>query len=197
LVTDRRPSRPGLRREYDASDRLQRIAEPPRSLFTDLFRRIENARDAEERPDLNAVCVEFLDRLSEFYGVPRPTLKLLGGRPHSTREGRLSYELFGDYTLGQAKIRLWTRTPIQKRWTASRTLLSTLCHEFMHHLDVTNLEFPKSYHTTGFFERAHRLYQCGLGQAYYPLAWYPADSDGSRAIDWVLTNRRKTSSAPE
>src|SRR5688500_19082623 len=114
MVTDRRPSRPGLRREYDASDRLQRIAEPPRSLFTDLFPRIENAREAEERAELNAACVELLDRLSEFYRVPHPTLKLLGSRPHSTREGRLSYELFGDYALGQAKIRLWTRTPIQK-----------------------------------------------------------------------------------
>ena len=36
--------------------------------------------------------------------------------------------------------------------------MSTLCHEFMHHLDVTSLGFQNSFHTIGFYERTHRLY---------------------------------------
>ena len=79
-----------------------------------------------------------------------------------------------------------------RKWTSSRTILSTLCHEFMHHLDVVQLGFPKSYHTTGFFERTHRLYLGVMGQPYYPLAWQSPARDGSRSIDWPETNRRKS-----
>jgi hypothetical protein len=78
-----------------------------------------------------------------------------------------------------------------RKWTSSRTLLSTLCHEFMHHLDAVQLEFPKSYHTTGFFERTHRLYLAVTGQPHYPLAWQAPERNGSRSIDWPETNRRR------
>jgi len=47
--------------------------------------------------------------------VSRPVLRLLGPRPHRTHEGKLSYELFCDYDLEQARIRLWTRTAINRR----------------------------------------------------------------------------------
>jgi hypothetical protein len=113
-------------------------------------------------------------------------------RPHRTREGRLAYELLGDYDLALTRVRLWTRTPMIKKWSSSRTILSTLCHEFMHLLDVVHLGFAKSYHTTGFFERTHRLYLGVTGQAYYPLAWQAPQRDGSRSVDWPETNRRKT-----
>jgi hypothetical protein len=121
-------------------------------------------------------------------------VELLGTRPHRTREGRLARELLGDYSLDLTHIRLWTKTPMMKKWTSSRTILSTLCHEFMHHLDVVRLGFPRSYHTTGFFERTHRLYLGVTGQTYYPLAWQ-AERDGSRSIDWPETNRRRASFA--
>jgi len=40
----------------------------------------------------------------------------------------LANELFGDYHIELAKIRLWTRTPMKKQWKSSKTILSTLCH---------------------------------------------------------------------
>ncbi|HYJ31861.1 MAG TPA: hypothetical protein VE326_01445 [Candidatus Binatia bacterium] len=193
MVTDRRPSRGKLRLEYDESSRLTELPVPLSDGLTPLFGQLESARDAEARGPLSQTCEELLRGFAEFYNVEPPALKLLGVRPHRTREGRLSYELLGDYDLALARVRLWTRTPMIRKWTSSRTLLSTLCHEFMHHMDVVKLQFPRSYHTTGFFERTHRLYLGVTGQPYYRLAWQKAQRDGSRSIDWPETHRRRAS----
>jgi hypothetical protein len=195
MITERRPSRAQLAREYDSSTRLAEIHVPPSAALAPFFGRLDQGRESEARKELNQACRELLDALSKFYGVAAPSVKLLGVRPHRTYEGLLAYELFGDYNINQAGIRLWTRTSIQKNWTSSRTLLSTLCHEFMHHLDVVQLGFPKSYHTTGFFERTHHLYLAVLGQPHYPLAWHPPEKNGSRTINWPETNRRKAMAA--
>ena len=192
MVTDRRPARGRPRQEYDDSGRLTEIEVPLSHGLTPMFGLLESARDGERREPLSRICQQLLDGVAEFYKVPPPSVKLLGVRPHRTREGRLARELLGDYSLDLAQIRLWTRTPMMKKWTSSRTILSTLCHEFMHHLDVVQLGFPKSYHTRGFFERTHRLYLGVTGQEYYSLAWHPPERDGSRSIDWPETNRRRT-----
>jgi hypothetical protein len=164
---------------------------PDPSHLTPWVESLAKAREDSDRSGVNAACKQLLDLLSQFYSVPPPDLKVLGPRPHRTREGVLAYELFGDYAPKSAKIRLWTRTAINKQWTSSGVMLSTLCHEFVHHLDIARLGFSRSYHTTGFFERTHILYQAALGQPHYPLAWHPADADGSRAINWPETRRRK------
>lgn len=191
MTTDRRPSRGRSRAEYDASTLLTDLPVPLLEAIPSVIDRLEEARSSAARGAVNEVCEALLRRLSEFYGVPVPTLKLLGTRPHSTSEGRLAREVLGDYEFGSARIRLWTRTPMQRKWTSARTILSTICHEFMHHLDATQLDFPNSYHTVGFFERTHRLYLGTTAQPYYSLAWFPPEADGSRVIDWPETNRRK------
>ena len=192
MITDPSPKRIGLRQEYEASARLVKMPTPDSSLLTPLVEALAATREAGDRPGVNAACKQMLDLLSAFYDVPPPQIKVLGPRPHRTREGVLAYELFGDYEPKSAKIRLWTRTAINKQWTSSGVMLSTLCHEFVHHLDMVRLGFSRSYHTTGFFERTHTLYQAALGQPHYPLAWHPPDADGSRKINWPVTRRRKT-----
>jgi hypothetical protein len=196
MVTDRRPSRGKPRQEFEESSYLTEIPVPLPEGIAPMFGLLESARDAEQREPLCQVCQQLLDGFSEFYNVAPPSVELLGTRPHRTREGRLSTELLGDYNLDLTRIRLWTKTPMMKKWTSTRTLLSTLCHEFMHHLDVARLGFPRSYHTTGFFERTHRLYLGVTGQPYYPLAWQ-AEREGSRSIDWPETNRRRAKNARE
>jgi hypothetical protein len=195
MVTDRRPSRGKRRQEYDESSRLTEIAVPLSESLTPLFGELESARNAESSSPLSQACTQLVGGFAGFYEVPPPSVKVLGTRPHSTREGRLSYELFGDYDFALTRVRLWTRTPMIRKWTSTRTLLSTLCHEFMHHLDAVHLGFPNSYHTTGFFDRTHRLYLAVLGQAHYPLAWHAPERNGSRSIDWPETNRRRVGSA--
>ena len=190
MMTDRRPAQGKSRQEYDTSHHLEKIRTPLSTNLTPMFGALEAARDAAAPEALKNVCARFLASLSNFYGIPSPRLRLLGPRPHSTREGRLAHELFGDYHIELGKIRLWTRTPMKKQWTSSKTILSTLCHEFMHHLDVTCLGFPNSFHTIGFYERTHRLYLAIIGQGYYPLEWRRIGSEGRQVIDWQETKRR-------
>jgi hypothetical protein len=189
MMTDRRPARDKLRREYDGSHRLGEIRAPASAHLVPLFSALGAARDAAAPELMKNVCARFLASLSAFYGIPAPSLKLLGPRPHSTHEGRLADELFGDYQIEDARIRLWTRTPMKRQWTSSKTILSTLCHEFMHHLDVTSLGFPNSFHTVGFYERTHRLYLAATGQPYYPLRWRRVGLEGREIIDWQKTRR--------
>jgi hypothetical protein len=189
MITDRRPARDKLRREYDSSHRLEKIRAPASANLAPMFGGLEAARDAAAPELMKNVCTRFLASLSAFCGIPSPNLKLLGPRPHSTHEGRLANELFGDYQIEVAKIRLWTRTPMKRQWTSSKTILSTLCHEFMHHLDVTSLGFPNSFHTIGFYERTHRLYLAAMGHPYYPLKWRRVGFEGRLIIDWQETKR--------
>src|SRR5215204_6351909 len=129
MVTDRRPSRGSPRQEYDDSTRLTEIHVPRSQDSAATLGLIECAREEERREPLVRICKELLDGFAEFYAVTAPNVKLLGVRPHRTREGRLARELLGDYSLDSAEIRLWTRTAMMKKWTSSRTTLSTLCHE--------------------------------------------------------------------
>jgi len=191
MITERSPKRVGLRQEHDASARLREIPTPEPALLAPWVEALAKAREDGARPDVNAACKQLLDLLANFYGVPPPDLSVLGPRPHRTREGVLAYELFGDYEPKRAKIRLWTKTAVNKQSTSSGVMLSTLCHEFMHHLDMARLGFSRSYHTVGFFERTHLLYLAALGQPHYPLAWHPPAADGSRTINWPETRRRK------
>jgi hypothetical protein len=191
MITERSPKRVDLRREYDASARLVKMPTPDSAHLTPCVETLAAAREDGDRAGVNAACKQMLDLFAAFYDVPAPEIKVLGPRPHRTHEGVLAYELFGDYEVKSAKIRLWTRTAINKQWTSSGVMLSTLCHEFIHHLDIARLGFSRSYHTTGFFERTHTLYQAALGQPHYPLAWHPPDSDGSRKINWPATRRRR------
>jgi hypothetical protein len=189
MITDRRPAGDKLRREYDSSHCLEKIRAPACANLAPLFGALEAARDAAAAERMKNVCTRFLASLSAFYGIASPNLKLLGPRPHSTHEGRLANELFGDYEIKAAKIRLWTRTPMKKQWASSKTILSTLCHEFMHHLDVSALGFPNSFHTIGFYERTHRLYLAAVGHPYYPLKWRRVGFEGRQTIDWQETKR--------
>jgi hypothetical protein len=99
---------------------------------------------------------------------------VLGVRPHRTSEGRLSYELFGDYNTSSTVIRAWMRTAIHGKVTSHRGFLNTLLHEFCHHLDVHAFAWPSTPHTRGFFGRIDELYHLALGttpELRKPLAW--------------------------
>jgi len=191
MITEPSPKRIDLRREFEASAQLRKIPTPDSALLRPWVESLALARDDGDRSAVHAACQQVLDLLAAFYQVPSPALRVLGTRPHRTHEGILAYELFGDYELKSARIRLWTKTAMQKQWTSSGVMLSTLCHEFAHHLDVVRLGYSRSYHTMGFFERTHTLYQAAQGQPYYPLAWHPPAADGSRRINWPAMRRRK------
>src|SRR5512140_2825719 len=108
-------------------------------------------------PGVRTACTEFLQVASDFYTVPTCGIRVLAARPLRTREHG-TFALFGDYTPDSILIRVWMRTAIRKEVTSFGTFLSTLCHEFCHHLDFQLFKFGDSWHTRGFYERTATLY---------------------------------------
>jgi len=85
-------------------------------------------------------------------------------------------------------IRVWMRTAVRKEITSFGTFLSTLCHEFCHHLDFQRFRFPDSWHTRGFYQRAALLYHYARGTQPKKLFWVPV-AGGRWRIDWPRMNR--------
>ncbi len=82
----------------------------------------------------------------------------------------------------------WMRTAVRKQVTSFGTFLSTLCHEFCHHLDCQRFGFRESWHTRGFYERTAALYHHARGKPCKRLFWVPMPG-GRWPIDWQRTNR--------
>jgi len=133
-------------------------------------------------------CALFLRAAADFYRVSEPQVRVLAARPVRVREGGEATELFGDYDLRTMEIRVWMRTAVRKQVTSLGTFLSTLCHEFCHHLDVQGLGFRETPHTRGFYARTAVLYHHARGTPMKRLAWVRAGR-GRWRIDWVRTNR--------
>jgi hypothetical protein len=183
--TDSPPRARELRRQHEASDAQRTLSLPPAAPVHMLSAALRDALVKGETLSVRVVGQALLDELARFYGVEAPSLKVLGVRPHRSSEGRLSYELFGDYDLETGLIRGWMRTAIQGKVTSHRGFLNTLLHEFCHHLDVRGLGWPSTPHTRGFYHRVDELYHLALGtpsEARRPLAWLKRGS--SWQIDW-------------
>ena len=148
---------------------------------------IEAAMKTEDTNDVWQVCEDFIGTASEFYQVPRCTIRVLAARPLRVREHSTT-ELFGDYRPDTMQIRVWMRTAVRKDITSFGTFLSTLCHEFCHHLDFLKFGFGDSWHTRGFYERTATLYHHARGNPPKKLIWAPLPRQRWR-IDWPRTNR--------
>jgi hypothetical protein len=188
MLTDRPPRKPTLRAEFIDSDKLCEIEIPP----DDRLRMPASALDLAMKSGISAavreVCAEFLRAAAEFYAVSQPQVRVLAARPMRVYEGGGSSELFGDYDLRKKEIRVWMRTAVRKQVTSLGTFLSTLCHEFCHHLDVQRLGFGDTPHTRGFYARAAVLYHHARGTPMKQLVWVPQRGERWR-IDWTRTNR--------
>src|SRR5262245_26272165 len=135
------------------------------------------------RNDIGPPCGDFLTVAADFYGVARPEVRALAARPLRVREGGWATELFGDYSPDKKLIRIWTRTAVRKQVTSFGTFLSTLCHEFSHHLDCELFGFRGSPHTRGFYARTAVLYHNARGTPLKPLVWLKGPGERWR-IDW-------------
>jgi hypothetical protein len=187
MVTDRQPRSGKSLAQFRESEQLTRIELPPSPKLSHLAQTIESVMKEGTRDDVRQACAEFLDTAAAFYGVRSPEVRALAARPLRVREGGWQTELFGDYSLGDARIRIWTRTAVRKQVTSFGTFLSTLCHEFCHHLDCQKFGFARSPHTRGFYERAAMLYHHARGTPVKKLFWI--DMPGGRwRVDWRRTN---------
>jgi hypothetical protein len=180
------PPRKFNSREFLESDRIKSIDLPQSGDLLNIAKRLETAMKSERIPDVRNACAEFLATAADFYKVPKCGIRVLAARPLRVRESWTT-ELFGDYQPETMLIRVWMRTAVRKEVTSFGTFLSTLCHEFCHHLDFRRFEFADSWHTRGFYERAAALYHLARGTRQKRLVWVPMG--GRWRIDWVRTNR--------
>jgi hypothetical protein len=171
------------------SDRIKTLDLPQNGHLLDIAKRLESAMKADRIPDVRSACADFLATASEFYKVPNSGIRVLAARPLRVRE-TYSTELFGDYQPDTMLIRVWMRTAVRKKVTSFGTFLSTLCHEFCHHLDFKKLGFADSWHTRGFYERAAALYHHARGTPQKRLFWVRMSGERWR-IDWPRTNRSR------
>jgi hypothetical protein len=186
MLTDT-PPRHATRAGFLESDRIRTLDLPQNGCLLTISKSIESAMKDEKRADVRRAYADFLRATSEFYGVPTCGVRVLAARPLRVRENWAT-ELFGDYDPETKLIRVWMRTAVRKDITSFGTFLSTVCHEFCHHLDFQKFGFADSWHTRGFYERAAALYHHARGTPTKRLFWVPI-SRGRWRIDWPRTNR--------
>jgi hypothetical protein len=183
VLTDRPPGKKELLGKFSASDQLTALKLPADDRLRQAALNIELAMKQATRPAIQNACAEFLLIATDFYAVPKPAVRALASRPLRVREGGWASELFGDYSPSTGVIRIWTRTAVRKQVTSFGTFLSTLCHEFCHHLDCQRFGFRQSPHTRGFYARTAVLYHHARGTPLKPLLWLKAPGNRWR-IDW-------------
>jgi hypothetical protein len=188
MVTERPPKRTSLRTEFLKSDSLSTLPLPADERLREVAQPLEEALKQETTTRVRSVCSAFLNVAADFYGVQRPPIVVLAARPLRVREGGWASELFGDYAPQTSQIRVWMRTAVRKQVTSFGTFLSTLCHEFCHHLDYQRFQFSDSWHTRGFYERTAVLYHHARGTPTKRLFWVKMGA-GRWRIDWQRTRR--------
>jgi len=185
MLTDAPPRK--NRAGFLESDQIKALDLPGNGKLTKISQRLESAMKSDKIRDVRSAATELLAAASDFYEVPICFVRVLAARPLRTREHG-TFELFGDYAPDSMLIRVWMRTAVRKEVTSFGTFLSTLCHEFCHHLDFKKFGFVDSWHTRGFYERAGVLYHNARGTPWKRLFWVPV-AGGRWRIDWRRTNR--------
>lgn len=191
MITDKPPRKKSQKEEYSRSDRMCILELPGIAPLRKCAAQLEQSLGQENRREVQLVSNELAAIVSDTYNVSVPTVRVFGVRPLEITEDFVD-ETYGDYDLNTARIRLWMRTAVRRKATSFGTLLSTLCHELCHHLDVVSLDFPNTFHTRGFYERAGLLYHHVRGTPRRRLVW-TEQTDGTFRINWPETMR----SSPE
>jgi hypothetical protein len=141
MLTDS-PPRKANRSGFLESDRSRTLDLPHEGRLPAIAESIASAIKSDKSADVRRACAEFLAIASEFYEVPACGVRVLAARPLRVRE-RWTTELFGDYSPETMLIRVWMRTAVRKEVTSFGTFVSTLCHEFCHHLDFSEVRIPR------------------------------------------------------
>jgi hypothetical protein len=186
MLTDSPPKKTTLS-QFTQSERIRTLDLPQHRDLISIAKSIESAMRTGTTADVHKASAEFLNLASSFYHVPECGIRVLAARPLRIREHSAT-ELFGDYNPETMLMRIWMRTAVRKEITSFGTFLSTLCHEFCHHLDFQKFRFPDSWHTRGFYERSAALYHYVRETPPKKLFWAPV-SGGRWRIDWPRTNR--------
>lgn len=148
------------RRAYDRSNQIAslRLRATPRLARAVSLLPVALSADypteTERRRKVNKVAQVICDEVCQVMQVSPLRVTVKGVRPI-----RDDAEYHGLYVSeGRShEITVWMYTAKRRQVVAPRTLLRTLVHELVHHLDYTKLELEESFHTDGFFKRESSL----------------------------------------
>lgn len=147
---------------YRRSDAVASIQVPDPGALAPLVVGLELALGTGRRTQVARATSALSDALLRQLGAPAVKIHVREVRP--AIEGG---ELHGLYTFAREgkppKLEVWMRTAAHAKTVKFRTYLRTLLHELLHHLDVTLLGLPDSFHTEGFFRRESSLVRQLLG----------------------------------
>ncbi len=188
MFTDRAPRRPALLADFLKSDQDRTLSLPQDNRIALAAKAVESSLATSSIPPVRYACAELASIVAAFYQVETPEIRVLAVRPLRTWEGGWTMELFGDYDPKTKLIRVWMKTAVRKQVTSFGTFLSTLCHEFCHHLDYERFGFRDTWHTRGFYERTAALYHTARGTPLKCLFWIKMPG-GRWRIDWQRTRR--------
>jgi hypothetical protein len=87
MVTDRPPRRPKSLTEFLGSDQRIGLRVPADERLVTRARSIESAMETGKPAAVSYACGDFLSVAADFYGVPRPEVRVLAARPLRVREG--------------------------------------------------------------------------------------------------------------
>jgi hypothetical protein len=187
MITDKPPRKPADKDEYCRSEIIHTMELPSAEPLREMSRKLEAAMKIEDKKAIQNACNDIAKFVCAHFGVIPPTVRVLGVRPLEDN-GDYFDETYGDYTFATQVIRLWMRTARLEKMTSFGTLLSTLCHEICHHLDVVHYKFENTFHTRGFYERSGLLYHHVRGTPAKRLVW-DQQRDGTLRINWPKTMR--------
>lgn len=149
---------------YRRSDEAPSPMLPDAPAVRPIVRALEEALASGKRVRASKVAQALADVVCVQLGVPLVKVKVREVRPQL--EGA---ELHGLYTFAAdgrtPLLEVWMRTGAREDVVKFRTFLRTFVHELGHHLDVTLLGLPDSFHTVGFFRRESSLVRQLLGEA--------------------------------
>jgi hypothetical protein len=144
------------KRIYRASDEAPDLVLPDAAALQPLVRALEAALVKGTRPAVARATVDLAAGVLRQLRAPGVHIRVREVRPSSGWG-----ELHGLYTFAEKgetpEIELWMRTAAKANVVKFRTYLRTLIHELGHHLDVTVLKLPDSFHTQGFYRRESSL----------------------------------------
>jgi hypothetical protein len=189
MNTDKVPRRKALKEEFRLSEEMETIALPNAQSVRPYAAQLEAAMKSEDRRKVEIACNAIASAIAKSFDTKVPKVRVLGARPLEEHEDSFD-ETYGDYDFATAEIRLWMRTAKLEKMTSFGTLLSTLCHELCHHLDVVKFGLSHTYHTRGFYERAGKLYHHVRGTPVRELVWDDL-GDGSFRINWPQTMKKQ------
>ncbi len=193
MQTEKPPRARAEKDEYSRSDDMRAVNLPPAEPFRSYALQLKDALAAEDRKAVLVASRLLIYALSDFYQVKRPSVRILSVRPQET-QGEWIFQTFGDYNPETLLIRLFMKTAVQKKTSSYGTFLSTLVHEFCHHLDVVSLELPNTFHTRGFFERVAVLYHHIQNTSVREIVWQKL-SDGTYGVNWAKTMARSSTAS--